>query len=247
MQNPISPSSPPIDPAVSDIATKAIKQSLTDIFDHRSNAKQTAFLNRVVDACNDWSHSRPMLTVVGGYAGSGKSEFSRFLSGITGWAFLDKDSMTCAMAERLLTALGGDPHDRHTELYLREVRPLEYRGLMESAFDNLRAGTSTILSAPFISELSDPDWVCQLTDRCAAMGTDVTVIWMHCDIESMRHRIEARRAARDAWKLANWDVYTCGLDVDNSPPAAHITIDNRLGTAISLFDQTRETLKRILA
>ncbi|WP_206061212.1 hypothetical protein [Nonomuraea basaltis] len=56
------------------------------------------------------------VTLVGGYAGSGKTEFSRFLTDITGWAFLDKDSLTRPMAERLIISPGGDPHDRHSEL-----------------------------------------------------------------------------------------------------------------------------------
>lgn len=189
---------------------------------------------------------KPILTIVGGYAGSGKSEFSRFLSDITGWAFLDKDSLTRAMVERLLVSLGGDPHDRHTELYLGEVRPLEYRCLMETAFDNLKVGTSAILSAPFVAELVDPDWVSRLTNRCAARGIDVAVVWVRCDPDSMREYIEFCGAPRDAWKLKNWETYVSGLNTDTSPETAHITVDNRLGAAISLADQTRETLKRIL-
>ncbi|MEV0584016.1 AAA family ATPase [Nonomuraea sp. NPDC050310] len=184
-----------------------------------------------------------MLSLVAGYAGSGKSEFSRFLSSVTGWALLDKDSLTCALAERLLTSLGGDPHDRHTDLYLREVRPLEYQCLLESAFDNLRAGTSVILTAPFVAELADPEWTSGLNKRCAAIGIDVAVLWVRCDNESMRAHIERRGAARDAWKLANWDTYARGLDSDNGPATAHIGIDNRQGTAIDLIRQARESLR----
>ncbi|MFB4294839.1 AAA family ATPase, partial [Nonomuraea sp. ATR24] len=196
------------------------------------------------------SGDEPLISDVrqtGSSPGSGKSEFSRFLSEVTGWALLDKDSMTCAMSERLLTSLGGDPHDRHTELYLREVRPLEYRCVLETAFDNLRAGTSAILSAPFIAELNSPDWMSRLTDQCSAMGADVGVIWIRCDAASMRKHMEIRRATRDAWKLDNWAAYASSLDTDNSPSAAHISVDNRLGAATSLIDQTRHRLKRILA
>ncbi|WP_433245940.1 hypothetical protein ACQPYK_44350 [Streptosporangium sp. CA-135522] len=47
------------------------------------------------------------------YAGSGKTEFSRFLSDITGWAFLDKDSLTRCIVERLLVLLTArDPRIR---------------------------------------------------------------------------------------------------------------------------------------
>ncbi|MDL4773624.1 hypothetical protein [Actinomadura xylanilytica] len=38
----------------------------------------------------------PVLILVGGYAGSGKSEFARFLADLSGWAVLDKDQvMVC--------------------------------------------------------------------------------------------------------------------------------------------------------
>ncbi|WP_433498120.1 hypothetical protein ACQP1K_24945 [Sphaerimonospora sp. CA-214678] len=59
--------------------------------------------------------------------------------------------------------------------------------------------------------------------------------------------IEFRGAARDAWKLANWEQYVAGLTTEASPATAHVTVDNRLGAVISLADQTRETLKRILS
>ncbi|MEV1245707.1 AAA family ATPase [Nonomuraea sp. NPDC049750] len=240
----------PTDPAADTAAAQVIEQTLIKVSGTPSNGEQNALLNRVVDAWrrrHGQGSPKPILTLVGGYAGCGKTEFSRFLSDITGWAFLDKDSLTRAMVERLLVSLGGDPHDRHTELYLREVRPLEYRCLMETAFDNLKVGTSAILSAPFIAELADPDWVSRLTNRCAAKGIDVAAVWVRCDVASMREYIEFRGAPRDAWKLQNWETYVSGITTDTSPATAHITVDNRLGAAISLADQTRETLRRILS
>jgi predicted kinase len=249
VENSISDLPKPADPAADNAAAQVIEQTLLKVSGAPTNAEQNALLNRVVDAWrrrHGQGSPKPILTLVGGYAGSGKTEFSRFLSDITGWAFLDKDSLTRPMVERLLVSLGGDPHDRHTELYLREVRPLEYRCLMETAFDNLHVGTSAILSAPFIAELADPDWVSRLTNRCAAKSIDVAVVWVRCDVESMREYIEFRGAARDAWKLGNWQTYISSLNTEASPPTAHITVDNRLGAAISLADQTRESLKRIL-
>jgi predicted kinase len=249
VENSISDLPKPTDPASDEAAAQAIEQALIKVSGSPTRSEQTALHNRVVDAWrrrHGGGSPNALLTLVGGYAGSGKSEFSRFLSDITGWAFLDKDSLTRAMVERLLISLGGDPHDRHSELYQREVRPLEYRCLMETAFDNLRARTSAVLSAPFIAELTDEAWVHRLTNRCAAMNVDVAVVWVRCDLESMREYIEFRGAARDAWKLANWDTYAATLDTETSPATAHITVDNRVGAAISFADKTRDTLKRIL-
>ncbi|MFI9556132.1 AAA family ATPase [Nonomuraea endophytica] len=243
----------PADPAADNAAAAVIEAAFTKVSAddiEPGDSPQALLRSRVVDAWrrrHGGGSPRPILVLVGGYAGSGKTEFSRFLSDITGWAFLDKDSLTRPIVERLLVTLGGDPHDRHTDLYLKEVRPFEYRCLMETAWDNLHVGTSAILSAPFIAELKDEAWFTRLENKCAAKGIDVAAIWVRCDPDSMREYIEFRGAARDAWKLDNWEQYAAGLDTDTSPPTAHLTVDNRLGSAISLADQTREALKRILS
>jgi predicted kinase len=241
-----------VDPAADDAAAQVIEETFTKVSIGGIGADgspQDRLRGRVVDAWrrrHGGGNPKPILVLVGGYAGSGKTEFSRFLSDITGWAFLDKDSLTRSIVERLLISLGSDPNDRQSELYLKEVRPLEYRCLMETAWDNLNVGTSSILSAPFITELKDEAWFTRLENRCTAKGIDLAAIWVRCDPESMREYIEFRSAARDAWKLSNWEQYIAGIDTDNSPPTAHVTVDNRLGSAISLADQTREALKRIL-
>ncbi|MGW4411774.1 AAA family ATPase [Nonomuraea sp. NPDC004702] len=235
-------------PPSDDLADEVLQRVLREVIDHPANAEARTLLNGVMGA---WRRhqgrgdSKLTLTLIAGYAGSGKTEFSRFLSTVTGWALLDKDTLTRPLIERLLVSLGGGSHDRHTELYLREVRPLEYHCLMETAFDVLDAGTSAILSAPFITELADRDWIAHLTNSCVARGIEVTAVWMRCDAQSMRRHIELRDDPRDAWKLQNWDVYVSTLNTDTSPSTAHITIDNRFGAAINLASQAREALKEI--
>ncbi|WP_084337423.1 AAA family ATPase [Actinomadura oligospora] len=186
----------------------------------------------------------PLLVLVGGYAGSGKTEFARFLSDLTGWAVLDKDAMTRRMTERLLISLGGDPHDRHTDLYQDEIRPHEYRCLMNSTYANVDANISMIVSAPFATELHAPGWLDRLTHRCKARGVDVAAIWINSDNDTMHDYIETRDAPRDAWKLNHWDEYTSTLQPD-PPPGITTMIDNRHGAAVSLADQTRTALHKL--
>lgn len=188
----------------------------------------------------------PSLILVGGYAGSGKTEFARFLADLSGWAVLDKDALTRRMTERLLTSLGGDPHDRHTDLYRAQVRPDEYRSLLNVAHTNIDCGVSVILAAPFITELTTAGWLERLTNRCHARGVDVSAIWIHSDTATMHDYIEQRAAPRDRWKLSHWDEYTATLNTDGPPPGVHHTIDNRHGSAISLTEQTRTTLSRLM-
>lgn len=49
-----------------------------------------------------------------------------------------------------------------------------------------------------------------------------------------------RSAARDAWKLRNWEEYLTTIDPDSEPPFLHYTVDNRLNSTVALADQARE-------
>ncbi|MDX6744989.1 AAA family ATPase [Actinocorallia sp. A-T 12471] len=229
---------------------------LSEAFDQLTNASQnhdpsrsltTAMVEAWQARASGPSPKSTTLVLIGGYAGSGKSELAGFLSAVSGWAILDKDSLTRRLVERLLVSLGGDQHDRHTDLYLSEIRPLEYKCLMDAAFDNLDCGISAILSAPFVTEYNDEAWMSRLTNRCEANGIDVIPVWVRCDEDSMREHIDFRDSPRDAWKLANWHTYAADLNTITAPPGARVTIDNRHGAAITVLDQTREALRKILA
>lgn len=184
--------------------------------------------------------NKPTLMMVGGYAGSGKSEFARFISQLTGWPVLDKDPITRPLVERLLVEMGSEPNDRHTDLYREKVRPLEYQCLLETAYANVDCAISTVLSAPFITEATDPRWMRRLINRCEARGVTVAVVWIQCDLDTMHEYISFRSAARDSWKLQNWDTYAAGIDLELRPVVPHLVVDNRLGSAISLTDQVRQ-------
>lgn len=185
---------------------------------------------------------RATLTLVGGYAGSGKSELARFLGTVTAWAVLDKDTLTRPMVEQLLRAHGADPDDRHSQLYAEHVRPYEYRCLMDAAWDNLSCGVSVILDAPFVGQFSNPEWMRGLTDRCAAERVTLHSVWVASDPVSMREHIEFRGTPRDAWKLRNWDTYAAGLDPGMRPVTPHFVVDNRHGTAVARADRAREAI-----
>jgi predicted kinase len=181
----------------------------------------------------------PSIILVAGYAGCGKTEFSNSLASLTGWSAADKDAVTRPLVERLLVALGSDANDRRSDIYLEQVRPLEYHCLMETAYQNLERGVSTIVSAPFLSEVADEAWMQRLVNRCAAIGADVTNIWVQCDAESMHEYLIRRGAARDTWKLANWSDYLATIDLDLRPVCDHFRVDNRLNRALSLVDRAR--------
>ncbi|MGW5420213.1 AAA family ATPase [Streptomyces sp. NPDC003943] len=226
--------------------TEAVRHALGSIREGTPDVDGEALRNRVIDAwrrrTTGTGDDTPSVVLVGGFAGSGKSEFAKFLGGLTGWPILDKDSLTRPLVDQLLVALGGEAHDRSSDLYREKVRPLEYRCLMEAAWDNVDCGTSTILDAPFVSEFSQADWMQRFHNRCRSKRVSVTTIWVECDPESMREYIEFRGAARDAWKMESWDDYLSSLNLELRPQGPHFVVDNKLGAAIAMVDEARDVL-----
>ncbi|MFF2352460.1 AAA family ATPase [Kitasatospora sp. NPDC058115] len=222
----------------------AIREALDSVREGAGEVDVDAFRTRVIDAWKrrNGAESGPMILLVGGYAGSGKSEFAKFLGRLTGWPILDKDSLTRPLVDQLLAALGGEANDRSSDLYREKVRPLEYRCLMEAAWDNVDCGTSVILDAPFLAEFSQEEWMQRFYNRCKAKRATVAAIWVECDSDSMKEYVEFRGAARDLWKMEHWEDYLATVDLKLRPQGPHFVVDNRLGAAIAAADQARDVL-----
>ncbi|MCF0090756.1 AAA family ATPase [Streptomyces griseoaurantiacus] len=181
--------------------------------------------------------SQLTLALVAGYAGSGKSEAGKLLAAATGWAMLDKDTLSRPITERLLQAMGGDPDDRHSSAYLEHVRPLEYECLMKAAWENLECGISVVVVAPFLAEAADTQWTGRVARRCRRLGARFEALWVDSDLESMREHLISRNASRDTWKLAHWSSYVDGIDLDLRPVVPHHVIDNRVTASRPLAEQ----------
>ncbi|HET9257525.1 MAG TPA: helix-turn-helix domain-containing protein [Pseudonocardiaceae bacterium] len=233
--------------------TSVIRQALAtltgNVTDHSNGIEPDGLETCVLNAYRQQRRTAGPLCVVlvGGFPGSGKSEFARFLSSVTGWTILDKDTVTRALAERVLLACGEDPNDRHSAFYTEQVRPFEYRSLLDAMTENLRCGVSTVVTAPFLREFRDTEWVKRIRNRCATYGARLSVVWMSCDKESMHDYIVFRGAARDSWKISNWQEYLDTIDTNFIPPFDHHSVDNRLNAAVALADQAREVAARVQA
>ena len=176
----------------------------------------------------------PYVVLVAGYAGSGKSEFSKRVSEGLSWPLLDKDSLSGPLVEGLIGRVTGDPNDRHSPAYLTLVRPLEYQGLIEATLDNVKGGLSAVVTAPFLQELSNPQWVAGFRNVLKAHGARLHIVWVDCDEEMMRARITQRGAGRDTWKLENWAEYFAGVNPEPFRAAADDVVDNTLEAFTSL-------------
>lgn len=170
--------------------------------------------------------TRPRAILIGGYAGSGKSELARILARETGWPLLDKDTLTRPLVERALEALGQSPNDRESPVYLSDVRPREYEALAAGVLENLQCGSSVIVTAPFIREFADTAWLHRTIGDHDALNASTTVVWVYCDSKTMHTYLRRRGAARDGVKLADWPQYITGIDTDFRPAVAHSVVEN---------------------
>lgn len=183
------------------------------------------------------------LLIVAGYPGAGKSTVSHLLATETGAALLDKDTLAAGFADRLNAALGLPSHDRDSETYNKEVRPLEYQALYDAIGDNLLTGNNVIATAPWLAEFTVPTWreylrFCDIGGYPQEHLQEVLLCWVRCDADTRRRRITERGQARDECKLSHWDDYVAGLpDEVAYIEAADVVIDNPEGQDQSLHDQ----------
>ncbi len=168
----------------------------------------------------------PRVILIGGYAGSGKTELGRVIARETGWPILDKDTLTRPVVETALEILGTSPNDRESETYLKNVRPHEYEAVMDAMTENVTCGNSAIVTAPFIGQFSNSDWINRTQASCEQLGAEITYVWVYCDSDTMRTYLRRRGAGRDAAKLTDWQGYLSSIDVDFRPPVPHVLVDN---------------------
>jgi len=188
---------------------------------------------------------QPTLFLIGGYAGSGKTELGRILARESGWPILDKDTTTRPVVEHALETLGLSPHDRQSDTYLQQIRPREYDALMATAEENLQCGVSATITAPFVKEFRDPAWLKRTQARFEALGAAVTIVWVRCDPDTMLTYLRHRGAARDTGKLADWKVYLASIDPEWRPQSPHVLIDNSASSE-PLQSQAKSLLTRAL-
>lgn len=152
------------------------------------------------------------LVFVCGHAGTGKTTLAKKLHGplmkasATPFCLLDKDTLYGGYSAAAMAMLTGDSNDRDSPLFLQHLRDPEYRGLLDTARDNLELGVSALVVGPLSREVRER----RLFDRAwLGVGADVTlrVVWVFTSEETARQRILARANPNDAYKLAHWDEY----------------------------------------
>jgi predicted kinase len=169
----------------------------------------------------------PRLILFAGHAGTGKSTLAKkalpLIIERTGedFFFLDKDTVYGAYSAHVMELTTQNPNDRDSPYYLQNLRDWEYRGLINTARENLLLGVNVILVGPFSKEIQsgrmfDPE----------ALGippqTNISIAWIDLAESEARLRMQKRNDPRDEWKLKHWGEYAKRrIDPPNHPSIKH--------------------------
>lgn len=164
----------------------------------------------------------PLVVVVAGPPASGKSTFGMALARALPAALVDKDVLAGPLTAAALQAVGLPRTALDDEWYRRHLRPAVYQTIAETVALIISGGTSVVLVAPYLQEVDDEDWLRTAHQQFAC--TDVRVVWVCADMESLRSRMTVRAAARDRAKLDDWRRYASTIQ-GISPQCPHHTID----------------------
>lgn len=172
--------------------------------------------------------SRPLAILVCGAPGSGKSTVGALIARQLRAAMLDLDTATASLTA-VISALHGAIDLDDPEL-ARLTRAARYETITGLAEDNLAAGMSAVMVAPFTTERRDPEAWERLQRRMDQVGASTTMVWLRISADDVLRRVEERGAGRDLAKLrGDWPA---GLDLD-PPSVPHIEVDALLSPAIN--------------
>jgi len=149
------------------------------------------------------------LWIICGPAGVGKSTHARKKAAELAACLLDSDTVTEPVVRAGMRLGGEDPWDRDSAVYRAAFRVPVYECLFATAAENL-PHTDVVLVGPFTSEIRSPEWLSELRAR---FGVEVKVIFVTCDEEERKRRIELRGNPRDELKVRDWEAYVASSDV----------------------------------
>jgi predicted kinase len=164
--------------------------------------------------------------VVAGAPGAGKSTVADRLAALLRPvpALLDKDTVYGGFVAAALAAAGRSDGEREGPWYDEHVKVHEYDGLTATARQIRSRGCPVLLVGPFTGRIRDragwERWVADLG------GDPVRLVWVGCDEETLRRRLERRGLERDAGKLGAFGAFVARMRPADPPEAPHIAVDN---------------------
>ena len=124
--------------------------------------------------------------------------------------YLDKD--TLIPLSKQIFAVAGQPYNRSSDFFEKEIRDYEYDVIMDLAFEALKYEDLVMVNAPFTQEIRDDEYIAKLRAKLKEYGAKLSVIWIVTDPEVCHQRMIDRASDRDTWKLEHWDEYLSSVN-----------------------------------
>lgn len=141
----------------------------------------------------------------------GKTRLSKKLATeIKHIVYLDKD--TLIPLSKQVFAVAGQPYNRSSEFFEKEIRDYEYEVIMDLAFEALKYEKLVMVNAPFTREIRDDEYIASLRAKLAEYDAKLSVVWIVTDPEVCHQRMIDRASDRDTWKLEHWDEYLSSVN-----------------------------------
>jgi predicted kinase len=182
-----------------------------------------------VTDCHRWQHfgmgttdARPATLLIAGPPASGKSLVAASLARTLGATLIDLDVATEPLLGVIRSLVNVDDID--DPRLARLTRDDRYETITCLAEDNLRAGNTVLLVAPFTEERRTlRAWEARVDRLHRAAGGTVIMIWLYLSHEELLQRMRDRGADRDEPKLSGEQRFIDHLDL-GPPVGPHIPI-----------------------
>lgn len=119
--------------------------------------------------------------------------------------YLDKD--TLIVLSKQIFKVAGQPYDRSSDFFQKNIRDYEYDCVLALAMEALDYDDVVLINAPFTQEVRDDAFMADLKAKLAEKGATLAVIWVETSPEVVHQRMIDRNSDRDTWKLNHWDEY----------------------------------------
>ncbi len=141
----------------------------------------------------------------------GKTKLSKKLATeIKHIVYLDKD--TLIPLSKQVFKVAGEPYNRSSEFFEREIRDYEYEVILDLAFEAIKYEDLVMVNAPFTQEIRDDEYIAALREKLKDYGAKLSVVWIVTDPEVCHQRMIDRGSDRDTWKLEHWDEYLASVN-----------------------------------
>lgn len=127
--------------------------------------------------------------------------------------YLDKD--TLITLSRHIFEVAGEPYNRSSEFFEKNIRNPEYECVVDLALEALDYDDIVLINAPFTREIRDMAYISNLKVKLKEKDATLVVVWVETSPEIVHQRMMKRNSDRDTWKLSHWDEYiaSCNFNV----------------------------------